>query len=370
MRKSVKEVFATDQVKVMDIISLVLEKKRILWISILVIFSLGMVYHFFSTKEFESVSAKLSETKEGGNLGGLGQISGLAGLAGVSLPGGGNDLDVTFPPELYPRLVYSPEFLKDILDEELYFQNIGKRTTLRSYLISERPRNFVGRIKDKITETLRNAASTVTPTPIAGNPPSEQMEGTEKPKFLYLSPVEQGLIGFLSNKIKIEVDGKVINLSVKLSDPNAAAELNGLVFNKIIDFVTQYRTEKQRVNLSFVETRTKEAEESFLKAQQKLASFRDSNQGLISQQARSKEEQLQAEFSLGFNLYNGMKQELENARLQLKENTPIFTSFIEPSFPNRSSNLSFVAMLFLSGFLGAFIGILIVATKLFLEYHS
>lgn len=369
MGKSVKEVFATDQVSILEIFSLIGERKKIIGWSTLLLFALGMVYHFFSTKEYESTSTKLSEIKERGNLGGIGQLSGLAGLAGVSLPGGSSEFDATFPPELYPRLVYSPEFLKEILDEELYFQNIGKRITLRSYLVSERPRNFLGRIKDTITEAIRNAASTVTPSQGVSSSPSEGGDALEKPKFLYLNPIEEGLIGFLSKKIKIENEGKVINLSVKLSDPNAAAELNGLVFNKIIEFVTHYRTEKHRVNLLFVEKRTKEAEENFLKAQARLASFRDSNQGLISQQARSKEEQLQAEFSMAFNLYNGMKQELENARLQLKNNTPIFTSFIEPSFPNRPVNLSLVAMLFLCTFLGAFIGVLIVATKLFLEYH-
>lgn len=369
MNKSVKEVFAKDQVRIADIFYLLVERKKTIGLFILCMFSLGLIYHFFSTKEYESSSSKLSEIKDGSNMGGISQLSGLAGIAGVSFSGGAGEFDPTFPPELYPRLVYSPEFLMSILDEELFFQNIGKRTTLRKYLISERPRNFLGRIKDRITEAIRNAASTVSPSQINISSKTTSSEGIKHQKFIYLSPQDQGLIGFLSKKISIEIDGKVINLSVKISDPNAAAELNGLLFNKIIEFVKNYRTEKQRVNLSFVEARTKEAEDNFIKAQVRLASYRDTNQGLISQQARSKEEQLQAEFSLAFNLYNGMKQELESAKLKLNNNTPIFTSFIEPSFPNRPSNLSLVSMIILSVFLGAFIGVLFVGLKLFIEYN-
>lgn len=368
MKKQVKDVFAHDQVKGSEVIQLLYQSKKLIIQFSVGFLILGIIYHFSVTKEYESVSAKLSEIEDS-ELGGMGQLSGLAGLAGMSLPGSSNKFEATFPPELYPQLVYSKPFLKSLLEEEFYFQNIGKRVTLKEYLLRERPRSFLGKIKDWVFETLRNLTARKS---MAGDSNFQTLIESETQfgkDFQVLTQQEEGLIGFLQRKIKIENEGKVINLSVKLSDPLASAELNSLIFHKIIDFVTNYRTEKQRINLGFIEQRATEAEENFVKAQVRLASFRDSNQGLISQQARSREEQLQAEYSMAFNIYNGLRQELESARLQLKNNTPIFTSFINPSYPTIPSNLSFPVIVILSAFLGAFFGILFVAGKLYIEYQ-
>ncbi len=92
MRKSVKEVFEKDQVSVLEIGFLFIQRKRFLLTCVAITLFLGIVYHFSATKEYESVSAKLSEIEDN-NLGGMGQLSDLAGLTGVAIPGGGTEFD-------------------------------------------------------------------------------------------------------------------------------------------------------------------------------------------------------------------------------------------------------------------------------------
>ncbi|MGX7836021.1 hypothetical protein ACWKSR_12795, partial [Campylobacter fetus subsp. venerealis] len=75
----------------------------------------------------------------------------------------------------------------------------------------------------------------------------------------------------------------------------------------------------------FVQERVLEAEGKFQEAQLKLASFRDSNQGIISRRALTKEEQLEFEFNISYNIYNTLKQELEQSTIQMKKETPVFT---------------------------------------------
>ncbi|MDZ7808047.1 MAG: hypothetical protein U5K71_13160 [Gracilimonas sp.] len=59
-------------------------------------------------------------------------------------------------------------------------------------------------------------------------------------------------------------------------------------------------------------------------AQIALADFRDSNQGALTNRARTQEQQLQSEYDLAFNLYNGLTQEYEQAKLRVQEETPVF----------------------------------------------
>ncbi len=99
-----------------------------------------------------------------------------------------------------------------------------------------------------------------------------------------------------------------------------------------------------------------------------MANFRDSNQGIISQRARTKEDQLDAEFNLSFQLYSTLKQELENSKIELKRETPIFSSFQDAIVPNITANTSPVKILLFSVFGGFFLGVFVVIILLIKDF--
>ncbi len=78
----------------------------------------------------------------------------------------------------------------------------------------------------------------------------------------------------LASRIEIEGEGRMIVLNVKMPEPYFSAQLNTIVFEKIIDYVIAYQTDKQRDNLRFVKERCVEAEEKFKKTQLRLAVFK------------------------------------------------------------------------------------------------
>lgn len=151
-----------------------------------------------------------------------------------------------------------------------------------------------------------------------------------------------------------------------MPEPMIAAQVNYLVLESLIAYVIEYKTEKQRLNLEFVEERVAESEEKFEQAQMKLASFRDSNQGIISQRLQTREEHLQFEFNIAFNVYNTLKQELEQSTIQLKKETPVFTVLEKAAIPLGPSKPNKPFILIFSIFLGLFLGFLINVFKVLL----
>jgi uncharacterized protein involved in exopolysaccharide biosynthesis len=358
MKKNIREVLKNEEISLSDLFQLFYDKRKIIFITVFAVVLLGLLKSCTSPTEYESTAIKLSEAKTDQNE--MGQLGGLAGLAGINLSsvGGGNNI-TTFSPDLYPKLLASKPFLLDLINEEFFFVSMNKKITLKDYYLEERPGDIVTKgfefimgipyliisIFDSEPEFLTELSKIKDPTP---------------DNYLQITPQEAYVIAVVKEKIKIESEERMITLSVKMPEPIIAAEFNNIVFNKILNYVSSYKISKQKNSLLFIEESTKEAEEKFKRAQINLASFRDSNQGIISQRARTKEEQLEAEFNLSFEIYSTLKQELENSKIELKRETPIFTTFEEAIIPNGPSNSSPIKVILISIFGGLFLGVMII----------
>lgn len=368
MKKNIKEVFQSEEISLNDLFQLFKEKRKALYITIVVTVFLGMVKSCTNPIQYESTSIKLSE--EGSGATGFGQLGGLAGLAGFNLQGlSGSNNSGTFSPEMYPKLLESKPFLLDLINQEFYFTTLGKKMSVKDYFLEQRP-------SDILSKTIGFLTSI--PNRIIGlfnfNDDTSASSGGElldkEVEYKVITPDEDYVIGEMASRIKIESEGRMIVLSVKMPEPIIAAEFNHLVFDKILDYVSSYKIQKQKTSLEFIESSTLEAEEKFKKAQSDLAYFRDSNQGIISQRARSREEQLEAEFNLSFQLYSILRQEFENSKIELKRQTPIFTTFEEAVVPNSPSNTPPVKIFFLTVFIGFFLGHFVIALLLVRDYFK
>lgn len=358
MQKGIREVLANEEISLTELFGLFYQKRRIIYISVVIVLILGIVKSCTSPEEYESVAIKLSEADE--TKKGMGGIGNLAGLAGVNLPSmSGGNTTTSFSPEMYPKLLSSKPFLVDLINQEFYFSKLNKTMSLRNYYLQERPADiisktfeFVQGIPYLIVSLFERKGATSETQP--------QKDSLETDRFLHISPLDGYVINQIENKIKIDIEGRLIELTVKMPEPLIAAEFNTIVFDKILEYVTSYKIEKQKINLSFIYESTDEAEANFKKAQISLASFRDSNQGIISQRARTKEEQLEAEFNLSFQLYSTLKQELENSKIELKRETPVFTSFQDAIVPNSTANTALLKIILFSLVGGFFLGIFLI----------
>ncbi|MDZ7692664.1 MAG: hypothetical protein U5K69_16310 [Balneolaceae bacterium] len=82
-------------------------------------------------------------------------------------------------------------------------------------------------------------------------------------------------------------------------------------------------------DLEFAEQQMERAEQRFQEIQTKLAEFRDSNVNLATARAQTREQQLQSEYDLAFNVYNSLAQQVEQARMRVQEQTPV-VSILQP----------------------------------------
>ncbi|MDR7130524.1 uncharacterized protein involved in exopolysaccharide biosynthesis [Algoriphagus sp. 4150] len=344
---------------------ILLNKKRLVQFSLggLV---LGVLIAFTSPVEYTSTSLVILEETEKGVQ--LGQMGALAGLAGISLPQMQGEHAV-LNSELFPDVIHSRDFLIGISKESFFFHSKGKEMTLEEYYAEERPGNIIKKTFNFIFSI---------PARIAGLFSSQEtpaLEGKVEPDdstivpYVLVSSSEIFAMNHLKDRIFLEDERKLIELKVTMPEPLIAAQVNALVFERLIQYVTNYKTAKQKVNLEFIEERVQEAENKFQQAQMKLASYRDSNQGIVSRKAMAKEEQLDFEFNIAFNVFNSMKQELEQATIQLKKDTPIFTVLDQASIPLGPSKPNKPLIIVFSLFLGFFFGVLYSTYRILLSLY-
>ena len=323
---------------------------------------LGVLIAYTTPKEYQSTSLIILESESGSQ--GLGQMSSFAGLAGINLPQLQGD-QLSLSSELFPEVIQSRDFTMDIMKVPFFFETKGKEMTLEDYYFEEQPSNilqktinFIFSIPSRIIGLFSFGEEVVSSAPI---------EKTSENSFVNISGKEMYVVGELRKRIKIDQKAKIIELKTSMPEALVSAQINALVLKKLIEYVTEYKTVKQKRNLEFIEERVKETEKKFSDAQIKLASFRDSNQGMISQRARTREEQLEFEFNMAFNIYNTLKEEYEQSNIQLKRETPIFTVLEHPSVPLGNYKPNRPLILIFSVFMGFFIGILYAVYKLLLE---
>ena len=115
-----------------------------------------------------------------------------------------------------------------------------------------------------------------------------------------------------------------------MQDPLISADVAHSIVIKLQTYITHYRTQKAKKDLEFTEKVLKESRSAYYKAQQAYAAFEDGNKNIISASYRTEQERLRNEMTLTFNVYNTLAQKLEQDKLRVQEQTPVYT-IIEPA---------------------------------------
>jgi capsule polysaccharide export protein KpsE/RkpR len=116
----------------------------------------------------------------------------------------------------------------------------------------------------------------------------------------------------------------VISITVTDQDPLIAALIADSAKQRLQTFITNYRTNKARNDLSYMEKLYNEAKEQYSRARQLYASYSDANQELLLESYKSKEEDLENEMQLKYNIYTQVTEQLQLAKAKVQERTPAF----------------------------------------------
>ncbi|MBC5621913.1 Wzz/FepE/Etk N-terminal domain-containing protein [Butyricimonas hominis] len=325
-------------------------KNRKLIIKITVVFMvIGVLVALFSPKEY---SAGCTMVPQVGDKKASGGLSGLASMVGINLGsmGGGEVL----APTIYPKILASVPFKKELMATPLKFEEYEQPITLFDYYTKDEYKKFslFGVVK-KYTIGL--------PGVIIGAIRGEdttQIMAEQGSAIQSLSKDEKEVAEILDKIVSLNVNDKdgYVQLSASMPEPLAVAQLAQQAQKLLQEYITRFKIEKVQSNLDFVQKQYDKAKERYEVRQDELAKFRDANKGFVSAVAKTREDMLTNEYNLAYSVYSELAKQLEQAEIAVNETTPILTVVepvvvpVERSKPKRG--LICVLFTFLGGFAG------------------
>lgn len=379
-QKNIRAIFSGEEISLSEIWNLFWVRKKYVIILGVVFAVLGFIAAKTSPVEYQAKCVLLLTDKAGGGGAAANPLLGLAGLAGVQAPqaDAGNDIGAA----IYPIILNSKPFLIELSNDTFQVKNSSERTTLKQYFKKGirpnaivRAKEFILGIPGSITGLFKSKPE-ATPSltaAAAGDKKFSNDIGTtlsSNVRIIELTSEDKSAADILGGRITLLQAGSQITLTVKMPEAWLSAKTTQMVLDKLILYVTKYKTGKQLDNLNFLEARTNEAEAAYKNNQQRVAGFQDNNYGVVYQSVQSREQLLQNEFALSFALYNSLATQLQQARIQLKKDTPIF-SLLEPVYvPSGPSEPVASKIIITYIFIGVFIGVGIILFQLAMSFFK
>jgi len=287
----------------------------------LVFAGFGALYALTKPNEYTATVKLLPELDSKAAGGGLGGLKSLAGLAGIDLGSTGGTSEA-IRPDLYPNIVQSAPFLQEALKSQVYFSKKKKWMKTSEFLNSKESNAplslFEPGKEDKEAEK-------------AGNERIQIPQNASSANLLNFSKKEDATLTNLKGRISAEIDKKsgIITITVKMQDPVVAANLTSLSQTYLTQYVVNYRTEKSRKEMAFLENRQAEARKRYDQALHNFSTYKDQNRNVFLNVVKDQEKKLQYEVDLAFNLYSSLSTQLADAQVKIHRETPVF-KVLEP----------------------------------------
>lgn len=302
----------------------------------------ALVVAFSIPKEYATSVTLAPETGGKSVSGGIGA---LASMAGINL--GASSGEDALSPELYPDIVSSTPFLINLFDVRVKSEEAEVDTTLYAYLKEYQRSPWWSAITSAPFKVLGWTMSLFRD--------EQPEEGDAKLDPFHLTKEESGIAKALGSRLAVSVDKKtgVTTLTVTMQDALISASLTDTVMHSLQNYITDYRTNKARHDLAYMEKLYDEAKQDYTEAQQKYAQFADANLNISRLVYRAEQERLQNEMNLAYQMYTTVSQQLQMAKAKVQEITPVYTVVQPATVPLRAAKpnklMILVGFVFLAG---------------------
>ena len=336
----------TDEIDLIELLKKIyLKKKFILKISILASL-FGVIYALFQPNEYTSSTTFIPQLSSGVKTGGS-SLSGLASLAGINI--GSMESSSEFPPTLYPQVVNGVPFRVELLSNEITLNN--ELVAVKDYLEKKSSFNILRTIK-KYTIGL--------PSLILSSF-KDQKEYTNESKIYSITAEDKDLFQILENNLSLSINEKegFITISFTDTNKNIAAQITQISQNLLQEKIIEFKNKSSREMLDFALKQYSDKKESHEKLQDERAVFVDKNINISSSLFQNKLSRLESEVNISESIVQQLASQVEQAKLQVNKNTPVFTTIkpvtipFERSAPKRSLIViifAFMGLVFSSGF--------------------
>ena len=313
---------------------------------------LGVLVALFSAKVYTASCDIVPDTGKSGNS----KMSSLAALAGVSL-GGGEDV-TALSPLVYENIMNGTSFRKELMQTKIDFEDIDKPVSFFDYYTSEeynKPNvlSYIKKYTIGLPFVILNAIRGEQPEPdysAVGNSDGPTLETLSKDEFEAMKILGQSITLTLQEKKGF------VTITSNMPEAVAAAQLAQATVVLLQKYITEFKIAKVQSNLDFIQGRYDEAKKNFEDIQVRRAAFRDANTNTNKYSARVEAEKLDAEYTLAMNLYSELAAQLEQAKIEVKKDTPMLTVVRPVTIPYKKSKPQRLQILVAFTFLGVVAG--------------
>jgi hypothetical protein len=281
-------------------------------------------------------------------------LSGVASLVGINL--GGNISGNEIPPSIYPQITESVPYKRAILEIPLNINQSEPDVLLKDYLLNKKETSFnlIKKYTIMLPFTILSA--------IKGKP-----KGNDKgfKSEMSVSLEEEELFETLSDVLSLSVNAKegFVNLSASMGDPLICAIVAKGAQEILQKSVIDYKIKSASELLTFNQKQLDLKKIEFDSLQNKLALFKDSNLNIIDSRFENRLSGMEAEFGIVNAVYQELSKQLEQSKLQVSRDTPVFSVIKPVTIPNIRSAPKRSLIVLIYTFLGFVLGCGFVLTK-------
>lgn len=221
-----------DKIDLISIIKVLWKSKKLFIEVCSIALLIGVIVSFSIPKTYKAEVVLAPELSSGMNL--SGSLSDIASMVGINVGNSNGAIDAIYP-ELYPEIVQSVPFVTELFSVKISTQKSGlKNIDLYTYLKSYQKKTWWSKMIGIATSLFKKQDANA--------------KNEEKVDNFKLNKEQDDILQNISQTIKCNVDKKtsLITISAVTQDPLVSATLADTVRAKIQQYITDYRTKKQK----------------------------------------------------------------------------------------------------------------------------
>ena len=297
----------------------------------------GVIMALISPVKYTASSTFVPQLSEGQTNSSLG---GLASLAGINLSAIMGSQPQEISPSLYPQIAESIPYRLALLEAKVG----SNETSFRNYILDQ----------SSGLATLPLLKKYIIGLPgLLLNKKANNNESSDSSLF-QVTEEDRDLFEFVAQVLSIEVDEQegLVSISVELADRMVAAQLAQAATDLLQSNIIAFKSQSARNNLDFIERQYESKRLEFEEIQDSIAIFKDQNLNITSSLYQNQLSRLESQFTVTSSVFQELAGQVEQAKIQVNKDTPIFT-IIEPvSVPLERSKPKRAMMVIIWAFLG------------------
>lgn len=328
-----------DEIDLVELLKKVYLEKKLIFKVTLFALVFGVVYALFQPNEFTASATFIpqlsSDVKAGSS-----SLSGLASLAGINL--GGMEGSSDFPPTLYPQVVESVPFKLQLLSSSI--KNNNQELSLREYFLSQESYSILGIVK-KYTIGL--------PSLILSSFKKND-ESVNNSLIYSISEEDEKLFKELFKVFSLSLNDKEGFITMSFTDRNKSisAQVVKIAQSLLQEKIIEYKVQSSKELLDFTKSQYNENKVAFEKLQDERAVFVDKNINISSSLYQNKLSRIESDLSIAQTVVQQLASQVEQAKLQVNKDTPVFTTIKPVTVPFEKSAPKRSLIVIVFGFLG------------------